>query len=116
VRLRIALIILALVVAPAVVFTVAKNHSAPAPVVGWTAYAPSDVTPSSPGTSYVIAVPEGGPEMTTVEVVALKPAVAKWLGQHPDGSCQVKPPHTAYCKATSTTDSLTVLQVSQPMQ
>ena len=115
-RLRIALIVLALVVLPALAFAVAESHPASHPVVGWTAYVPSDVTPSSPGTSYVIAVPEGGPEMTTVEVVALKPAVANWLGQHPDGSCQVEPPHTAYCKGKSTTDSLTVLQGSQPMQ
>ncbi len=48
VRLRIALIVLALVVLPALVFAVAENHPASHPVVGWTAYAPSDVTHSSP--------------------------------------------------------------------
>lgn len=111
------MIVLALVVAPAVAFAFAKNHPASHPFVGWTAYVAPTVT-TSPGSgtkSVVIAIPVG-PKMTTTEVVALKPAVAKWLTQHPDGRCKVEPPLTAYCMATSTTDSLTVLQVSQPTQ
>ena len=83
VRLRIALIVLALVVVPAVVFAVAKNHPASHPFVGWTAY--------------VANAPNGGDAKTKTEKAALQTAVAEWETNHPGGSCTISDPASANC-------------------
>ena len=64
VRLRIALIVLALVVLPALAFAVAENHPASHPVVGWTAY--------------VAPTPSAGVVNTEAEKAAIQADVAKW--------------------------------------
>jgi hypothetical protein len=91
VRLRIALIVLALVVAPAVAFAVSKNHPAQAPVVGWTAY----VAPAS----------SGGAANTKAEQAAIRTDVANWETSHPGGSCTISDPDSAQCQ---TADGLPV--------
>jgi hypothetical protein len=83
VRLRIALIVSALVVAPAIVFAVAKNHPAPAPAVGWTAYA--------------APAPSVGAANTKAEREAIQTDVAKWETDHPGGSCTISYPDSAHC-------------------
>jgi hypothetical protein len=74
VRLRIALIVLALVVLPGIAFAVARDHRATTSVHGWTAYA---------GTAYVTpaSVESNG---------TLKDNITLWLRRHPDGRCDVQ--------------------------
>jgi len=83
VRLRIALIVLALVVVPAVVFAVAKNHPASPSMVGWTAY--------------VSHTPSSGDVKANAEKKALQTAVAEWESNHSGGSCTITGPASAYC-------------------
>ena len=70
VRLRIALIVLTLVMAPAVAFAVAKNHPASHPIVGWTAYpAVGGITDATP--------------------VGVRAWAASYQRTHPDATCTV---------------------------
>ena len=85
-RLRIALIVLALVVLPALAFAVAENHPASHPVVGWTAY--------------VAPTPSVGLVNTEAEKAAIRADVAKWETNHPGGSCTISYPNAARCETT----------------
>lgn len=91
-RLRVALIVLTLVVAPAVVFAVAQTTTAPTTTAGWTAY-PSPSAKVSPGTAYAT----GGTEDRATERAAIKADPAKWELGHPGGTCQITPPDSAQC-------------------
>jgi hypothetical protein len=84
VRLRITLIILALVVLPAVAFAVARNHPASHPFAGWTAY--------------VAPTPSAGVVNTLAEKAAIQADVAKWETNHPGGSCTISYPNAARCE------------------
>jgi hypothetical protein len=84
VRVRITLIVLALVVLPAVAFAVASNHPASHPFVGWTAY--------------VAPTPSAGVVNTEAEKAAIQADVAKWETKHPGGSCTISYPDTARCE------------------
>jgi hypothetical protein len=98
VRLRIALIVIALVVAPAVAFAVSKNHRAQAPVVGWTAYAP----PASSGSAANIKA----------EKAAIQTDVANWETNHPGGSCIVSYQDSAQCQTADGLPADLVVMVS----
>jgi hypothetical protein len=86
VRLRIALIVLALVVAPVVVFAVAESSSSPKRI-------------ASPGTAYltVTKVPSGD----------VNANVATYLRHHPADSCHIKG-SGAIC-ATANPDQVVVI-------
>jgi hypothetical protein len=81
--LRTALVVVALVVAPMVVFAVAKSTSTPARAGGWSAYAPS-------GSNI-------GAEDTSAERTAITSDVVRWKRHHPGGSCRITPPSSARC-------------------
>jgi hypothetical protein len=92
VRLRVVLIVLALVVAPAVVFAVAKTTTTATKPAGWTAYPqPGATVSSSTGYSTV------GTENKAAEKLAIKADVVKWERHHPGGSCRITPPSSAQC-------------------
>jgi hypothetical protein len=92
VRLRVILIVLALVVVPAVVFAVAKTTAAPARPAGWTAYPQPGATVSS-STAYSTV----GTEDKAAEKFAIKADVVKWKRHHPGGACRITPPSSAQC-------------------
>jgi hypothetical protein len=94
VRLRIALIVLALVVVPAIVFAVAKNHPASHPFVGWTAYVAHAPTGGAANTK---AEKTAQTDATKWETAAIQSDVAKWETNHPGGSCTISYPDSAYC-------------------
>ena len=106
-RLRIALIVLALVVLPALAFAVAENHPASHPVVGWTAYVPP--------------TPSAGVVNTEAEKAAIQADVAKWETNHPGGSCTISYPDAARCETTDglpadlvAVDTTTITTTSAP--
>lgn len=93
------MIVLALVVAPAVVFAVARTTAAPATIGGWSAYPPAGA-----------AVSTAGVEQVSAEKAAIRADVAKWKRRHPGGSCQITPPDSAQCTtADGMTSDLVVL-------
>ena len=90
-----ALIFLALVVAPAVAFAVAKNHPAPAPVIGWTAYVAHTSNLGAAKTKAEKAAIQIDPAKW--EAAAIKSDTAKWETNHPGGSCTISYPDSAHC-------------------
>ena len=98
-RLRIAIVLLALVVLPAIAFAVAKSHPASSAV--------------SPGTAYVTTV-------KTKPGDTLQMDVNEWLRKHPYDHCEFQQ-RTAICATsdpnrivvfTTTLDSLTIVPSS----
>ena len=73
VRGKLALIVVALVVLPAVAFVVARDHKAPVVVQFYGPVVPSQVW--------------------------LKQEVTRWLANHPGGKCTIEPDNSAYCTA-----------------
>jgi hypothetical protein len=99
VRLRIAIVVLALIVVPAIAFAVAKSHPA-SPAV-------------SPGTAYVTTIKTKPGDTTQSDA-------NEWLRKHPDDHCEFQQ-STAICTTndpnrivvfTTTLDSLTTVPSS----
>jgi hypothetical protein len=110
VRLRVVLIVLALVVAPVVVFAVAKTTTTATKPAGWTAYPqPGATVSSSTGYSTV------GVEDKAAERDAIKADVAKWERNHPGGTCRIAPPSSAQCTtADALPANLAVIAIVSP--